>query len=477
MGGRRWRKDRKTSPDAEQEPVETAAHAASAPSEPSIDRSATEALLQELWQLPHAMECEEAASRSAAPSRPPKAGSAGYATATPKPMKPGDVHFPVMTPEELKPLLVPATASPELLRETFEKYGVCVVTGVLSAKECSLMEQIWLQDLLQILDDAKIPDDGVAGQVRALKANGLQEWPKEWDEFFGLRGMVPTYGLPHGSFAWAARLHPTVRRVFADLFETPAEELAVGLDLPFFASSGQPGTDSNKEWLHVDQNHCTGMTWTCAQGVLYVWPSESEDSSTTVVFPESHRAPYDQLMQDPTAHSNGRRPAGQSVKLNQLLDPSIQEDVMASAKKACRRMPCPAGSLLLWDSRVIHQGWRGGPRLAQPVCWEPRDRRSKEALRRKIWMCASGAPSSHSSAEGRTHAMLKQAPAPSPWAEGWPSLKASVVPFGVKLGKEADWQLSQTTLWGPTENPSRQADRANVAEIMPLLREEVLAAL
>ena len=28
---------------------------------------------------------------------------------------------------------------------------------------------------------------------------------------------VPTYGLPHGSFAWAARLHPTVRRVFADL--------------------------------------------------------------------------------------------------------------------------------------------------------------------------------------------------------------------------------------------------------------------
>ena len=26
------------------------------------------------------------------------------------------------------------------------------------------MEQIWLQDLLQILDEGKIPDDGVAGQ-------------------------------------------------------------------------------------------------------------------------------------------------------------------------------------------------------------------------------------------------------------------------------------------------------------------------
>ncbi|OLP84431.1 Small RNA 2'-O-methyltransferase [Symbiodinium microadriaticum] len=199
-------------PTSESEPVETAAHAASAPSEPSIDRSATEALLQ-----------------------------------------------------ELKPLLVPATASPELLRETFEKYGVCVVTGVLSAKECSLMEQIWLQDLLQILDDAKIPDDGVAGQVRALKAKGLQEWPKEWD--------VPTYGLPHGSFAWAARLHPTVRRVFADLFETPAEELAVGLDLPFFASSGQPGMAAcGPKPLHRDDLDL--RRWT----VLAVFPSSFYES-------------------------------------------------------------------------------------------------------------------------------------------------------------------------------------------------------
>ena len=34
--------------------------------------------------------------------------------------------------------------------------------------------------------------------------------------------------------------------------------------------------------------------------------------------------------------------------------------------------------LLLWDSRTVHQGWRGGPRLAMPICWEPRHRRSEE---------------------------------------------------------------------------------------------------
>ncbi|CAE7555781.1 Henmt1, partial [Symbiodinium pilosum] len=281
---------------------------------------------------------------------------------------------------ELRPLLVPASAPPDQLRETFEKYGVCVVTDVLSPQECALMEQIWLQDLLQVLDEAKIPDAGVAGQVQALKERGAKAWPKDWDDFFGTRGMAPTYGLPHGGFAWAARLHPAassythqqnlwslaVRRVFANLFEATEGDLAVGLDNVFWASAEQPGSDFNKEWLHVDQNHCTGMTWTCAQGVLYIWPSESESSSTTVVWPGSHKAPYDQLMQDPSAYSNGKRKSGQSVRLNQLQNPALQAELLAAAQKGCRRMPCPAGSLLLWDSRVIHQGWRGGPRLAQP---------------------------------------------------------------------------------------------------------------
>ena len=42
--------------------------------------------------------------------------------------------------QELRPLLVPASASPELLRETFQKHGVCVVTGVLSQEEPRLFK-------------------------------------------------------------------------------------------------------------------------------------------------------------------------------------------------------------------------------------------------------------------------------------------------------------------------------------------------
>merc|ERR1712032_914655 len=60
-----------------------------------------------------------------------------------------------------------------------------------------------------------------------------------------------------------------------------------------------------------------------------------------------------------------------------------------------RRMPVPAGGLLLWSSRTTHQGWSGGPRLAQPVCWEPRSRRNDLMRERKLRLAALGMPSTH----------------------------------------------------------------------------------
>merc|ERR1712217_890136 len=70
---------------------------------------------------------------------------------------------------------------------------------------------------------------------------------------------------------------------------------------------------------------------------------------------------------------------------------------------ATRRIPVPAGALLLWSSCTVHQGWDGGPRLAVPVCWEPRQRVDAEARNRKLKFAALGVTTSHSPSEGRIH--------------------------------------------------------------------------
>lgn len=172
---------------------------------------------------------------------------------------------------------------------------------------------------------------------------------------------------------------------------------------------------------------------------------------------------------------------GQSIRLSHLHNGRLRDELTAEAAASSRRVPCPAGSLLLWDSRTIHQGWAGGPRLAQPVCWEPRDRRERDAdaLRRKIFMCVAGIPSSHSSCEGRVHAMVlsKCKPIPAGWKGQTPAMRAEILPHGIAVDKKRQWEAIQPVLWGQGGDPRKNADCANIETLAPLLKPEVLAAL
>eukprot|EP00164_Ancoracysta_twista_P033621 GFYU01071801.1.p1 GENE.GFYU01071801.1~~GFYU01071801.1.p1 ORF type:complete len:100 (+),score=18.86 GFYU01071801.1:76-375(+) len=61
--------------------------------------------------------------------------------------------------------------------------------------------------------------------------------------------------------------------------------------------------------------------------------------------------------------------------------------------------------MVLWDSKTIHQGWEGGPRLAIPICHEPRKRRPEEALASKTEACVRGLPTTHWASIGKFHSV------------------------------------------------------------------------
>lgn len=252
------------------------------------------------------------------------------------------------------------------------------------------------------------------------------------------------------------------------------------MDVVFFQASDAEAATENRQWLHVDQNHCSGLTHLCFQGVLYVWPSTEERSSTTALFPGSHTDVFDLLMSDGAAKSKGSREHGsQSVQVNSLWDCHEREALAEAACRCTKRVPCPAGSLLLWDSRTLHQGWAGGPRLAQPVCWEPRDRRDAAARLRKLYYCAAGVATSHSPSEGRLHGMARRRP-------GDVSAKGSLpgctmqVPHCVSADKADAWRALQQSLWANGNEPdanSRWLTAAQASELERLLRSDVAAAL
>merc|ERR1711988_1109366 len=72
-----------------------------------------------------------------------------------------------------------------------------------------------------------------------------------------------------------------------------------------------------------------------------------------------------------------------------------------------RRVPVPAGGLLLWNSKTIHTGAQRGPRLAQAVCPEPAQRRSDHQRLAKLRMTALGLPSMHWASHGIQHDCIK----------------------------------------------------------------------
>merc|ERR1711972_825023 len=140
-------------------------------------------------------------------------------------------------------------------------------------------------------------------------------------------------------------MHPKVRQVFASLFNVQSDDLAVGLDVVFWNAADTAEATSNKQWLHVDQNRCSGLSHVCAQGVLYVWPSTDSRASTTAVWPGSHLKIYDRLMQDSHPMQKGRKELNsQSVRINHLHDPYEREELAEQAIAGTRRVPCPAGS-------------------------------------------------------------------------------------------------------------------------------------
>lgn len=355
-------------------------------------------------------------------------------------------------------MLVPYADSDDFtakLRKVLEEHGMAVVEGVLSADECISFEESWRQELTK---ESAQPRKEVSDQGW---------WINAWLH-------------AQGETAWKARLHPRVRSCFDRMFGT--SDLSCSMDTlkNFCVLEGQAATD-NLEWLHVDQNTATGVTHPCYQGVLYIWPSEGAEKSTTVVWPGSHRKDgvYGCLVEDPLARERSSLvdqagvPFGHYIQLGDLRGtaaPDLQKEALAGS----RRVPVPRGALLLWDSCTTHQGWSGGPRLAVPVCWEPRGRVGEEARGRKLFMAAAGLPSTHSPSEGRFHPCVATRRGPSV------RLRAPAVrPFGVlppDALPAAEWEALWTA-WEGEQHVEEIASRWEPPALERVLKPEIAALL
>lgn len=290
-------------------------------------------------------------------------------------------------------------------------------------------------------------------------------------------------GLSHGRFAWGARRMERIKRCYAILHGT--DDLVSSCDNSFYAPAAHAKQTQNKALPHVDQNRHDDRwrikDWDCYQGIFYVWSScDTERASTTVVWPGSHGEMYEVLMADAKTQKSGSK-GGHFTQISNLADPTRSAKLLAGWNAKSRRMPVPAGALFLFNSKTVHQGWRGGPRLAQPVCWEPASRRDDQALERKLRMAALGLPSTHWASLGLPHnsswagIMSRDAPTQAQSQKDGVSLplKSSLRPVPLAGGVDFDeiWEALGKCPWMKPLSPDLRAllDRSISDEYKALL--------
>ena len=250
-----------------------------------------------------------------------------------------------------------------------DEYGVAVIPNILTEAECvQYRNSIW-SELKYITRDKFNVDD-----------------PTTWNEFYNLYPLhsmlLQHYSVGHLQPIWDIRQHPNITRSFETIWNTPKEDLLVsfdGLSAHLPPEITRRGWYHNNNWFHTDQSY-KKTSKCCIQGFVNLYPVNDGDASLSILEKSHNYHAYFNERRQPDCEYNN-----DWYKLN-------NDEIQFYMDRGCYKYAVKAGvgSLVLWDSRTIHQGkepekTRGNPnfRMVVYVCMLPRATSNEKALQKK----------------------------------------------------------------------------------------------
>lgn len=258
------------------------------------------------------------------------------------------------------------------------------------------------------------------------------------------------------------------------------------------AAAGKQGLvkriEGEQVWVHWDGE--SSEYWSSPSELRIVEkgpesPGEVVTASTTVLWPGSHRSVWPQMMKDRSFQHSG----GEGMHYCEVADmdnAKMARRLAAGWAQSARRCVIPAGGLLLWNSRTMHTGWRGGSRLAQAVCLQPSVFRAEKERISKMRLSALGLPTVHWPNMGMQHDMVLRsrgifsnqpvaARADESGQVVFP-LRSALHPQGLledadleALEDFASVEFEYIGLWTPPEGSAEILERCVSAEVKPYL--------
>ena len=256
-------------------------------------------------------------------------------------------------------------------KEKLKKYGVAIIPGILNNDEIMEFKNgIW--DYLEHI---------TVNFEKPIKRNDKSTW-RSLRELFPLHSMlIQHWGIGHAQFNWNIRQNPKVAQVFSKLWDVDKEDLLVSFD---GASVHLPPEDTNlgwyrgNNWFHCDQSFMRN-NFECVQSWVTAYDVNAGDA--TLAFLEKSHKYHKNFKDDNTITDKSDWYKLNENELKYFLDKGCKETLIK----------CPAGSIVLWDSRTIHCGRecikereKSNFRGVSYVCMKPRSLSTEKDLEKKI---------------------------------------------------------------------------------------------
>jgi ectoine hydroxylase-related dioxygenase (phytanoyl-CoA dioxygenase family) len=175
-----------------------------------------------------------------------------------------------------------------------------------------------------------------------------QNNPKTWESFYKLMPLhsmlIQHWGVGHAQVSWDIRQNPKIVEIYSKLHNCSNEELLVsfdGMSLNLPPEITDKGWNKNKTWYHTDQSY-TRPHKECIQGWVTALDVNKFDA-TLAIMEGSH------IYHEEFSKTFGITDKNDWFKLN-------KEQFYINKKCEYKKIKCPKGSLMLWDSRTIHCG-------------------------------------------------------------------------------------------------------------------------
>lgn len=260
--------------------------------------------------------------------------------------------------------------TPETAKETLEQYGVAIIPDVLNKEECEqFVEKIWdyFEHITQLWDTP-------------LSRVSKKTWLGIYDLYPSHSMLFQHHSIGQSQAVWDVRQNKKVVDVYSQIWKIKPEDLLVSFD---GLSFGVPpeitnrGWNRNHTWYHSDQSF-TRKEFECIQG--WVTGLDVNEGDATLAFYEGSNKLHGEF--------------GDRFNITDKADwyKLKKEEEQFYKESGCteKKIKCPKGSLVLWDSRTIHCGTeamrtrkKANFRAIAYTCYQPRSLSNDKQIQKK----------------------------------------------------------------------------------------------